>query len=108
MLSRSSSCWRFGIGGSSNRATIVHELGSGPQEVHESRWVGMDRWVVMDGWMDDSKLDMNLTSTSSLPVMPTTTLDPDLLDRAEARARDLGVEAWSDAALVAYVADRVR
>lgn len=51
---------------------------------------------------------MKLTSTYTLLVMTATTLDPDLLDRAARRFHDLGADAWPDATLVAYVADRVR
>jgi hypothetical protein len=50
---------------------------------------------------------MKFTSTSTLLAM-TTTMDPDLLDRAARRYDDLGAEAWSDTDLVAFVADRVR
>jgi len=40
--------------------------------------------------------------------MTTTTLDPDLLERAARRYRDLGADTWSDTELVGWVADRVR
>src|SRR6478609_6364081 len=51
---------------------------------------------------------MKLTSTYRLSAMTTSTLDPDLLDRADRRFHDLGADAWPDATLVGYVADRLR
>src|SRR4051794_32103826 len=38
----------------------------------------------------------------------TTTLDPDLLERAARRYHDLGAATWPEATLVAHVAERVR
>jgi hypothetical protein len=40
--------------------------------------------------------------------MTMSTLDPDLLERADRRFHDLGADAWPDANLVGFVADRVR